>query len=473
MDSVTARDGFVRLQLRLAARRFFRQPARLIVSGFAVAILVGTGLLMLPAATKAGESSDLITALFTATSAVCVAGLVVVDTSGHWSWFGDTVIIVLVQGGGLGIMTLASLLGMLVVRRMGLRMQHVGESQTQRLRLGEIRRVVLGVVKLTLVVEAATAVALAARYAAGYDAGFWAAARFGVFHSIAAFNNAGFALFNDNLAQFSGDPFILVPMVVAMVLGGLGFPVVFEVARHMRRTLPRRSKRRVFSVQHWTLHTKVTLLAYGALVGVGVFAVLSLEWGNPRTFGPMGVWEKLNSGLLHGISPRTAGFQTVDIGELHPATLLVTDVLMFIGGGSASTAGGIKVTTFALLAFVIAAEIRGQPTVHVLGRRLSDAVQRQAVAVALLGIAAVIAGTTALLVITDFELDAVLFEVISAFGTVGLSTGITADLPTAGHLLLIVLMFVGRLGPITLATVLALRERARRFDLPEERPLVG
>jgi trk system potassium uptake protein TrkH len=354
---------------------------------------------------------------------------------------------------------------------MGLKMQHISQSETKRLRMGEIRRVVLGVIKLALAVEAITAAMLAVRYFIGYDASVPEALRFGVFHAIAAFNNAGFGLFNDNLAPFAGDPFILGPIITAFILGGLGFPVVFELGRHISRTWTKR--RGGFSMQHWTLHTKVTLLAYAALSGVGIVAVTVLEWANPRTFGPMGVLDKLYSGTLHGLSPRTAGFQTVDIGALEPVTLLVYDVLMFIGGGSAGTAGGIKVTTFALLGFVILAEIRGQPTVHVLGRKLSDSVQRQAVAVALLGIAAVIAGTTVLLMLTDFELDKVLFEVISAFGTVGLSTGITAELPTAGHFLLIALMFVGRLGPITLASALALRDRVRRFDLPEERPLVG
>jgi Trk-type K+ transport system membrane component len=182
---------------------------------------------------------------------------------------------------------------------------------------------------------------------------------------------------------------------------------------------------------------------------------------------------KLLVGAFHGVNPRTAGFNSLDVAQLTPASLLVTDFLMFIGGGSAGTAGGIKVTTFALLAFVIAAEIRGEPSVHVLGRRLSAEVQRQALTVALLGVGAVAASTFALLLITGFPLDAVLFETISAFGTVGMSTGITAAIPPAGQVLLAVLMFIGRLGPITLAAALALRERARRYELPEERPIVG
>jgi trk system potassium uptake protein len=202
-------------------------------------------------------------------------------------------------------------------------------------------------------------------------------------------------------------------------------------------------------------------------------AFLLGEWTNPGTLGPVDVGGKLVIGVFSGIQPRTAGFNSVDIAQLDPSTLLITDVLMFIGGGSAGTAGGIKVTTFALLAFVMWAEVRGEPTVHVLGRRLPPAIQRQALTVALAAVGLVMVSTVTLLEISDFGLDAVLFETVSAFATVGLSTGITDDLPTAGQLLLAALMFLGRLGPITLASALALREHERRYELPEERTIVG
>jgi Trk-type K+ transport system membrane component len=215
------------------------------------------------------------------------------------------------------------------------------------------------------------------------------------------------------------------------------------------------------------------VITYGLLLVVGVAAFLIAEWHNPATLGPLGVGGKTIVGLFHGVMPRTAGFNSVDVGQLYPATLLLTDMLMFIGGGSAGTAGGIKVTTFAVLAFVIAAEVRGEPTVHVLGRRLPTSVQRQALTVALLGVGLVAVSTMTLLSLTPFRLDDVLFEVVSAFGTVGLSTGITADLPPAGQLVLTALMFLGRLGPITLASALALRDRVRRYERPEERPIVG
>lgn len=441
-------------------------PARLVVFGFGAATLVGTLLLMLPMAAESRTVTAPITALFTAVSAVCVTGLAVVDTESHWSLFGELVILGLIQIGGLGIMTLASLLGLLVARRMGLRMQLIAASETKTLRLGESRRVVIGVIRMSLAVEAVTALVLSLRFIFGYDQGGWRGVYLGVFHAISAYNNAGFGLYSDSLVGFATDPWIIVPITAALVIGGLGFPVVFEVTRSVRRRARGRDHR-------WSLHTRLTLITYFALGIVGVIAVIAFEWSNPGTLGPLGALQKVLVGGFHGLSPRTAGFNSVDVGAMHSSTLLVNDVLMFIGGGSAGTAGGIKVTTFALLAFVIVAEVRGEPTVHIMDRRLAAPVQRQAITVALLGVGAVVIGTLTLLTITGMDLDVVLFEVVSAFGTVGLSTGITADIPVSGQLVLIVLMFLGRLGPITLATALALRDRGRRYELPEERPIVG
>ncbi|UGT50065.1 MULTISPECIES: TrkH family potassium uptake protein [Actinomycetes] len=440
----------------------------MVVFGFGAATLVGTLLLMLPVAAESRTVTAPITALFTAVSAVCVTGLVVVDTESHWSLFGELVILGLIQIGGLGIMTLASLLGLLVARRMGLRMQLIAASETKTLRLGESRRVVIGVIRMSLAVEAVVAVVLSFRFIFGYDQNGWRGVYLGVFHAISAYNNAGFGLYQDSLMGFATDPWIIVPITVALVIGGLGFPVVFEVTRSLRRRARGRGRD-----LRWSLHTRITLITYFALALVAVVAVIAFEWTNPGTLGPLGVLQKLLVGGFHGFSPRTAGFNSVDVGAMHSSTLLVNDVLMFIGGGSAGTAGGIKVTTFALLAFVIVAEVRGEPTVHIMDRRLAAPVQRQAITVALLGVGAVVIGTLTLLTITGMDLDVVLFEVVSAFGTVGLSTGITADIPGSGQLVLIALMFLGRLGPITLATALALRDRGRRYELPEERPIVG
>ncbi|WP_433873684.1 TrkH family potassium uptake protein [Saccharopolyspora sp. CA-218241] len=439
-----------------------RQPARVVAAGFGLAIAIGTVLLMLPVSSESGEATSWVSALFTSTSAVTVTGLFVVDTPTHWSTFGELVLLGLFQVGGFGIMTFASLLGLLVTRRMGLRMQRSAQAETKTLGLGDVRRVVLGVIALSLLVEAVTAVLLTARFATGYGEPFGSAVYLGIFHAVSAFNNAGFVLYSDSLMGFATDPWICLPIVAAFVLGGLGFPVLFELVRHLRRQQRR-----------WSLHIRITLGAYAALSVVGPVAIIGFEWDNPATLGPHGVGGKLLAGFVQGMSPRTSGFNVLDVGAMQPASLLVSDVLMFIGGGSAGTAGGIKVTTFALLAFVMLAEIRGEPHVHVLGRKLPPEVHRQALTVVLAGVGLVLAATLALLVMTPFKLDDVLFEAVSAFATVGLSTGITPELPAAAQILLVVLMFVGRIGPITFASALALRERGRRYDLPEERPIVG
>jgi trk system potassium uptake protein TrkH len=248
---------------------------------------------------------------------------------------------------------------------------------------------------------------------------------------------------------------------VAIVLGGLGFPVLYELRRDMRRP------------SRWSVHTKITMAATGLLLVGGFVAMLWAEWTNPATLGPFGTGDKMLASAFHSVSARTAGFNTLDVGSFTSETLVVHDVLMFIGGGSAGTAGGIKVTTFFLLAFVIWAEVRGDPDTTAFGRRIPVAAQRQALTVALLGVAFVASSALALLALTDYELSDVLFEVVSAFGTVGLSTGITAGLPPAAQGVVIALMFVGRVGSITVATALALRSRSRLYRLPEERPIVG
>jgi trk system potassium uptake protein len=439
----------------------FRHPAQVIVTAFAVAVAVGTGLLMLPIAREGPGSAPLLTALFTATSAVCVTGLIVVDTPVYWSGFGQVVILAMIQVGGFGIMTLASLVGLLISRRLGLRTRLIAAAETKHIGLGDVRRVIVGVITASLLFEAVTAVLLTARFALGYDVGIVRAVELGVFHSVSAFNNAGFALFSDNLIGFATDPWICLPIAAAVILGGIGFPVLFELRQRLLR--PRQ----------WSLHTKLTIgMTVVLLVSSTVFLTLA-EWANPRTLGQLEPSDRLLSGFFNATMLRTAGFNSFDPGQLNSGTLLGSDVLMFIGGGSAGTAGGIKVTTFVLLLFVIWAEVRGDAEVSILDRRIEPRVWRQALSVALFSVATVVISTFVLVEMTQISFDAVLYEVVSAFATVGLSTGITATLPAAGQVVLVVLMFIGRLGPISLVSALALRERQRLFHLPEGRPLIG
>ncbi len=438
-----------------------RHPSQVVVAGFAVAVTVGTALLLLPVSRSDAAGASVVDALFTATSAVCVTGLITVDTPVYWSGFGQTVIMLLIQVGGFGIMALATLLGLLVSRRLGIRDRLNAAAEAKALGLSDVRRVLTGVARTSLLFEAAGAAVLAVRFATAYDEPVGRAVWLGTFHAVSAFNNAGFALFSDNLIGFATDPVISSAVVVLVVAGGLGFPVLFELRRAWRT--PRR----------WTLHTRIVLSMTGVLLVLGPAMFLLLEWSNPRTLGPLGTAGKVVAGVFQGVQPRTAGFNSIDTAGLNAETLLGTDVLMFIGGGSGGTAGGIKVTTFAVLLFVIITEVRGDQSVIAFGRRIPREVQRQALSVALLSVAVVLSATGLLLLLTPFGLDAVLFEAVSAFATVGLSTGITAQVGSAGQVVLIGLMFAGRLGPITLAAALALKTRPRLYDLPQERPLIG
>ncbi|MFG3711732.1 TrkH family potassium uptake protein [Micromonospora sp. NPDC047730] len=438
-----------------------RHPAQVIAVGFGVAVAVGTGLLSLPVATRSGEQADLVDALFTATSAVCVTGLATVDTGSYWSGFGQATILLLIQAGGLGIMTLATLFTVLLSRRLGLRARFLAQAETKSLTLTDIRAVVRRIVLFSLVSEAVVAVVLTLRFATAYHMPFGEALYDGVFHAVSAFNNAGFSTNADNLVGYVTDPWISLTIAAAVILGGLGFPVVFELLKCWRRPAL------------WSVLTRITVGLTAVLLVLGTAVLTLTEFSNPRTLGPLAGPEKLLAGFFASAMTRTAGFNSVDIGGMRPESLLASDVLMFIGGGSAGTAGGIKVTTFGLLAFVLWSEMRGEIHVNVGRRRISASNQRQALAIALLGVGAVVTATFLLLAITPYRLDIVLFEVVSAFATVGLSTGITANLPPEADVLLIVLMFAGRVGPLTLASALALRDRNRRFELPEERTIVG
>lgn len=442
-------------------KRWRPHPAQVILGGFVLAIALGTGLLLLPIAKAGPGGATLIEALFTAVSAACVTGHIVVDTPTFWTPFGQTVILVLIQVGGFGIMTLASVIGLAVMRKLSLRSTLLAAAEVKSVGLHDAKGLVLGVIRISLTIEAVVFVLLFARFATGFDHTIGEAAWLALFHAVSSFNNAGFALFSDNLMSFVADPFICLPIAASVILGGLGFPVIMQLRNHARSPLK------------WTMNTRIVLAFTTILLLAGTAYITAIEWNNPGTLGPLDWPAKLLAGFFQSVQTRTAGFNSIDIGALDGATLIGMDALMFIGGGPAGTAGGIKVTTFAVLLFVILAEVRGDGAVNVFGKRLSRAVHRQAITVGLLSVAVVMSATIAILLMTDFGLDRVLFEVTSAFGTVGLSTGITADLPVAAQVILILLMFIGRLGPITFASALALRERRALYQLPKERPIIG
>ena len=445
----------------MADKSGFMHPARAVPLAFFLAVGIGTLLLCLPASTPGPTRAPVLDAAFTSVSAVCVTGLTAVDTATYWSPFGQVVILGLIQLGGFGIMTAATLLGMLVGGRLRLQSSLIAQAETHTLNIGDVRHVIRRVAVTMLLFEAAFAMVLTVRFRLRYDDSWGQALWHGLFHSVSAFNNAGFALYSDNLIQFVDDAWIAFPICVAVIAGGIGFPVLFELRRRWRRP------------DRWSVHTRLTVYGSAILLVVGTVAFLALEWSNSKTLGPLSPWGKVVGGVTGGVVPRTAGFNSVDYGQITPETMAVNYVLMFIGGGSGGTAGGIKVTTFFLLAYVIWSEVRGERDTNIAHRRISGSTLRQALSVALLAIAAIAVGTMVILLSTDHTLDVVLFEAISAFATVGLSTGITPDLPAVAHLTLMTLMFVGRVGTITVASALALKSRHHHYHLPEERPVVG
>lgn len=452
-------DKVDRLEQR-GRRRFIRHPSQVVVVAFAVLVVLGALLLWLPASRAGGGHAPFLDALFTSVSAVCVTGLATVDTGSYWSPFGQVVILVLFQLGGFGVMTLATLIGLLVARRLGLGAALMAQAETKSVGLGDVRRILLGVARVTLAVEGVVFVMLMLRFALGYDMGWGKAAWFGLFHSVSAFNNAGFGLHSDSLVGYVTDAWIVLPISAAVILGGIGFPVILELRRRI-----------AFRV--WSLHTKLTVLMTVTLLVLGTLFTLASEWSNPATLGALDAPGRVLAAFFHSTVARTAGFNSVDIGAMSEGTWLGTIILMFIGGGSAGTAGGIKVTTFLLLFLAIWAEVRGERDVTAFGYRIDRRVQRQALSVALLAVGAVMAGTLLVVEISGMPLGQVWFEVTSAFATVGLSTGITADIPRAGQAVLMALMFLGRLGPVTLVSALALRSRSTLYTYPEGRPIIG
>ena len=438
-----------------------RHPGRIVPVLFSLFLTIGTILLCLPISRTADEPPNVLAAAFTAVSASCVTGLAVVDTATYWSTFGQFVIMLLIQVGGFGIMTMATLLAILAGGRLGLSTKLVAQSESHASSMGNVKAILRTIGTTVVLTEALVALVLAARFYFGYGHSVGSALWQGLFHSISAFNNAGFALYSDNLMGFNQDFWIITPICAAIVARGLGFPVFYELYKRWR--VP----------DKWTVHARVTILGYFSLLLVGVAGFAAFEWNNEGTIGPMSFGGKLLNSLIGGITPRTAGFNAIDYGKATHETWALDDALMFIGGGSAGTAGGIKVGTFILLAFVIWSEIRGEQDVVVGNRQIPRDLLRQAVTVVLLAIGVVAIGTMILLITTDHSLDVIAFEAISAFGTVGLSTGITPTLPGIAQLVLMGLMYVGRIGTVTAATALALNTKHRHYRLPEERPIIG
>lgn len=444
-------------------RRQF-SPAQVLVLSFTGLILSGAILLRLPIS-AAREPLTLLDALFTATSAVCVTGLIVVDTPNDLTVFGQLVILLLIQLGGLGYMAISTVVGVALGRQLSLHERLTLQEALNVHTMDGLARFVLTVLKLTLAFELTAAVILTARWASEYGLG--QAAYYGLFHAVSAFNNAGFALFSDSLMRFRGDWIVNLVITTLVICGGLGFVVLTEIGR-------------VRQYRRFSTHTRLVITLTMALIVVTTALIWFIERNNPRTLAPLGVGEGLLAAYFQAVTPRTAGFNTLDIGTMLPASLFLLILLMFIGAAPGGTAGGVKISTFSITVAVIWAMVRGNAEPTLLRRRITPPLVARAFSICLIGFLALNIVAGLLLVTEGRELLPTLFETTSAFGTVGLSMGEAgAPVSLAGHfsdvgkVLVIGMMFMGRIGPLTLAVAIARSREMQRVRHPEGKFLIG
>jgi len=435
-------------------------PAQTLAIGFLCLIGIGTLLLMLPISTQDRHHLSFIDALFEATTAVCVTGLVVVDTKTTFTLFGQIVILLLIQVGGLGFMTFGVLISLFLGKNIGLSSRLMIQESLNQLSLEGMVRLVKFVVGFTLLIEGVGAVILAIRWAK--DFGFPQSIYYGIFHSISAFNNAGIDIMGDfrSMTDYAGDVTIIMTLSSLLIIGGIGYTVILDILR----------KR---SLKSLSLHTKLVLIMTIILNVVGTFLIFLLEYNNPGTLGGLTLKEKFLGAYFHAIVPRTAGFNSLAMGDLTLGTQFVTMLLMFIGGGSGGTAGGIKVTTFFVIVLAVWSLIRGRDDVNVLKRRVPKDIVFRAFSITLYSATLIFAMLFILTITETAPLNVLMFEVISAFGTVGMSMGLTTELSTIGKILITILMFMGRVGPLTIAFALAKAGKKTPYKYVEEKIMIG
>jgi trk system potassium uptake protein TrkH len=444
-------------------RRQF-SPAQVLVLSFMALVASGAVLLRLPVA-AAGEPLTFLDALFTATSAVCVTGLIVVDTPNDLTVFGQLVVLSLIQLGGLGYMAITTVVGVALGRQLSLHERLTLQEALNVQTMEGLARFVLTVLKLTLAFELTGALILTAWWAGEYGLG--RAAYYGLFHAISAFNNAGFTLFSDSLIRFRGDWVVNLVVTTLIICGGLGFVVLTEIGRVRR-------------YRRFSTHTRLVITLTAALIVVTTALIWFIEHNNPRTLQSMGLGEAVLTSYFQAVTPRTAGFNTLDIGAMQHASLFLLILLMFIGAAPGGTGGGVKISTFSITVAVIWAMVRGNPEPTLLGRRIPPPLVARAFSICLIGFLALNVVAGLLLVTEGRELLPTLFETTSAFGTVGLSMGEAgAPVSLVGHFtgggkaLLIAMMFMGRIGPLTLAVAIARRRELARVRRPEGKFLIG
>ncbi|WP_227766936.1 TrkH family potassium uptake protein [Zhaonella formicivorans] len=439
-------------------------PPQILVLGFAGVILLGSILLSLPIASANGQPTPFLDALFTATSAVCVTGLVVVDTGIHWSFFGQIVILSLIQIGGLGFMTVATLFALLLGRKIGLRERLLLQEALNKVSVQGVVRLTRNVLLTTLIIEGVAAAILALRWIPqfGLKQGVW----FGIFHAVSGFNNAGFDLFGQvygpftSITHYVADPVVTLTISFLIILGGLGFGVITDVIEEKR-----------FS--QFVLHTKLVLVTTAVLILGGTLVLYVLEFANPKTLQPLSIQGKILAAYFQAVTPRTAGYNSINIADMTKASQFLIILLMFIGASPGSTGGGIKTTTFASIMLGVWAVITGQEQAGTFERRLPKEQVIKAMSIAFIAFLLVTVVTMILSITESADFLTIIFETTSAFGTVGLTMGLTPNLTAVGRILIILTMFAGRVGPLTLAFAIALKAQKSAFKYPEEKILIG
>lgn len=435
-------------------------PSRKLILGFLLAILLGTFILMMPFSLREGEKLNFLSSLFTIVSAVCVTGLTVVDVSKVFSPTGDLIIIFFIQLGGLGVMTFSSILFLVMGKRMTFYERELLKEERNADSSGEISSFIKKLLLTVFIIESIGAIILTWEFSKEMPLN--KAVFYGIFHSISAFCNAGFALFSNNLEAYKANPVINLTIGYLITLGGIGFAVITSVIMVIRRGIDR-----------FNLTSKVAIIMSVILTFGGMILFFVLEYSNPATLGDLNFVQKVLASYFQSVTLRTAGFNTIPLGELRNSTIFMCCILMFIGASPGSTGGGIKTTTFGVILFYVIGIVKKKENVEIFNRRLDWEIMNRALAILVLAITYVIIVIMLMLIAENFSPEEIMFEVISAFGTVGLTLGITPDLTTFSKLLLIVTMFIGRLGPMTFALAIGETKKKALSKYPKENILVG
>ncbi|WP_373599579.1 TrkH family potassium uptake protein [Paraclostridium bifermentans] len=442
-------------------------PSQIMVIGFATVILIGAILLSLPIATQTGERIPFLDALFTSTSAVCVTGLVVVDTATYWSTFGQVVIILLIQVGGLGFMTISTLFALITKKRINLKERLLIQESLNQIDLSGLVKLSRYVLLMTFTIEGIGALILSTVFIPefGIIKGIW----YSIFHAISAFCNAGFDLMGTvsgpftSLTKYVNNVTISITISGLIILGGIGFPVILDVVKNKKPS-------------KFNIHTKVVLVSTAVLILVGMIFILAVEYTNPKTLGSLSLKGKLLSSFFQSVTTRTAGFNTIDLTLLHQGSLFVMILLMFIGAAPCSTGGGIKVTTLSTIILSVRSFLFGKEDIEVFERRVSLSTVRKSIGVFFIGMAAVLIGIVMIsLTENSFDLIESAFEVVSAFATVGLSIGGSPNLTIVGKILIMLYMFMGRVGLLTIFLALMSKNSGKKqvIRYPEGKIIVG